>query len=170
VRGAAPLAFPFGLLGANQSGLARHATFPGSALSSDLTDGSHSAPGVTTLFAGPVAGTPPPAQAAPAAPVSTVDTGQPPKPPRHATASAQRKAPPAGGADDERIPTSPSAPPGHGVVAGSASSSGGGAAPMMFFAILLGVLAYAAQELRRHRFRLVLVDPVGLVSPQQRPG
>jgi ABC-type enterochelin transport system permease subunit len=55
-------------------------------------------------------------------------------------------------------------------VAGSAASSGGGAAPVLFFAILLGVLAYAAHELRRHRFRLVLAGPVGIVSPQQRPG
>jgi hypothetical protein len=32
------------------------------------------------------------------------------------------------------------------------------------------LLAYAAQELRRHRIRLVLAGPVGFVSPQQRPG
>jgi hypothetical protein len=133
--------------------------------------GPHRAPGVTTLFATPLSSAASP-QAAPYTPAPDVTSSQRPQPPRHATASeAQRtKAPPVGGADDERAPSSPTAPPGHGVVAGSAASSGGGAAPVLFFAILLGVLAYAAHELRRHRFRLVLAGPVGIVSPQQRPG
>jgi len=40
----------------------------------------------------------------------------------------------------------------------------------MWCAILIGLLAYTAQEVRRHRIRLVLSGPVGFVSPQQRPG
>jgi hypothetical protein len=55
-------------------------------------------------------------------------------------------------------------------VAGSATASGGGAAPILWCAILVGLLAYTAREIRRHRFRLVLSGPGGFVSPQQRPG
>jgi hypothetical protein len=168
-----PLAFPVGLsFFGNDSTTVRHVGFAArwAGSSSDLTS-SHEAPGVTTLFATPVAGAPTVQTGTPVAPIDVADSKSS-KAPRHATASQARptKAPPTGGADDERAPLSPTAPPGHGVVAGSVASSGSGAAPVMFFAILLGVLAYAAQELRRHRFRLVVVDLDGIVSPQQRPG
>ena len=168
-----PLGFGLGILGGPPPAIVRQAGFPNAAWpapQTDLTLGSHSVGGVTTLLATPLTGAAP-QQAAPYTPAPD-GTSQRPKPTGHAMAAeAERtKAPPVTGADDERAPSSPTAPPGHGVVAGSAASSGGGAAPILFFAILLGVLAYAAQELRRHRFHLVLAGPVGIVSPQQRPG
>jgi len=36
--------------------------------------------------------------------------------------------------------------------------------------MLVAVLADAARELRRHRLRFVVLEPIGFVSPQQRPG
>jgi hypothetical protein len=169
----APPPFGLGILGGPPPAIVRQAGFASAAWPApqgDLTVGSHRAGGVTTLFATPVEGAAP-QQASPYTPAPDV-TSQRPSPPRHATASEahRTKAPPVGGAGDDRSPSSPAAPPGHGVVAGSVASSGSGAAPVLFFAILLGVLAYAAQELRRHRFSLVLAGPVGIVSPQQRPG
>jgi hypothetical protein len=67
-------------------------------------------------------------------------------------------------------PEGPSRPPGGVGAAGSGAGSGGGASTALFCAILVGLLAYPVQELRRHRFRLVVAGPVGVVFPQQRPG
>jgi len=67
-------------------------------------------------------------------------------------------------------PTPPPAPPGGVGAAGSGAGSGGGGSSGLFCAILVALLAYPVQELRRHRFRLVLAGPVGVVFPQQRPG
>jgi hypothetical protein len=97
-------------------------------------------------------------------------SASPPSAPGPKAKSHPPKPAPVGSAGDERSPRSPSAPPGRGVVAGGASASGGGGATAMWCAILVGLLAYSARELRRHRCRLVLSGLVGFVSPQQRPG
>jgi hypothetical protein len=67
-------------------------------------------------------------------------------------------------------PAPPSGPPGGVGAAGSGAGAGGGASTALFCAILVVLLAYPVQELRRHRFRLVLAAPVGVVFAQQRPG
>jgi hypothetical protein len=67
-------------------------------------------------------------------------------------------------------PAPPAGPPGGTGAAGSAGGSGGGASSGLFCAILVALLAYPIYELRRHRFRLVLAAPAGVVFPQQRPG
>jgi hypothetical protein len=130
-------------------------------------------PGIAILLAPPPDSGAAPLQATGYnAPAPTFDGSaeQAPSRPANATAHSSTQAPPVGSAGDQRSPRSPSGPPGRGVVAGSAAASGGGAAPAVWCAVLLVLLAYAAQELRRHRIRLVLSGPVGFVSPQQRPG
>jgi hypothetical protein len=84
------------------------------------------------------------------------DHGSTPAPPKHS-----------GGRPS---PAPPSGPPGGAGAAGSGAGSGGSASSGLFCAILVALLAYPVYELRRHRFRLVVVWPVGVVFPQQRPG
>jgi len=170
-----PLPGPLGLLGGYAPTIVRATASSRSVFNTGvipLAAGPRRAPGIAILLAG--AG-PEPSVAPP--PSVTPDAQGPgiarsaPRPAGHSDARSQRPQPPATGrSGDERSPGSPVGPPGRGVVAGSASAAGGGAAPVLFCAIIVTLLAFAAQELRRHRIRLVLAGPVGFVSPQQRPG
>jgi hypothetical protein len=67
-------------------------------------------------------------------------------------------------------PDAPHGPPGKTGLSGGAVASGGVAAASFWCALLLAALACMAQELRRHRFRLVLPRPAGVVFLLQRPG
>jgi hypothetical protein len=169
-----PLPAPLGILGGYSPAVVRATASSRSVLAIGLLPfgqpPSRREPGVTKLFAGPEPG-PLAAQVAPN-PVSPDVMRSVAKAATHAAGSAHPSEPaPTGRGVDDRSPLSPSGPPpGRGVVAGSSSASGGGAASALWCAILVGFLAYAAQELRRHRIRLVLAGPVGFVSPQQRPG
>ena len=66
-------------------------------------------------------------------------------------------------------PAAPLGPPGSVAVAGGGGAPGG-ASSALWCVILVGLLVYSAQELRRHRVRPVLSGPVGVVSLLQRPG
>jgi hypothetical protein len=170
-----PLESPLGILGGYAPTIVRGTASTRSAMVTGLVP-LFSAPrrqdGVAILLAGPEPGSPPNVSA-PNGYDPAPDFQQPASPTSASAASAKEhptKPAPVGNAGDERSPRSPSAPPGRGVVAGSASASGGGGATAMWCAVLIGLLAVTARELRRHRFRLVLWGPVGVVSPQQRPG
>jgi hypothetical protein len=77
---------------------------------------------------------------------------------------------PAGHGSGGHGPGLPLGPPTGAGLAGSGASSAGGASAALWCVILLGFLAYPARELRRHRFWLVLLGPVGFDLLQQRPG
>jgi hypothetical protein len=88
-----------------------------------------------------------------------------------ATADALRHAKrlPTHGGGGRRTPKAPSGPPGN-AGAGGIAGGAGGAASGVWCAILLCCLLYLAQELRRHRIRLTLPAPTGVVFLLQRPG
>jgi len=87
-------------------------------------------------------------------------------------ATPAREAPPASSAQgsDERGPGAPAGPPNQSFFASGSAPPAGGVSSALWCAILVAALAYAAQELRRHRLRFVVLEPIGFVSPQQRPG
>jgi hypothetical protein len=87
-------------------------------------------------------------------------------------ATPSREAPPASDAQgsDERGPGVPPGPPNQSFFASGSAAPAGGVSSALWCAILVAALAYAAQELRRHRLRFVVLEPIGFVSPQQRPG
>jgi hypothetical protein len=168
-----PLAGPLGILGGYSPAVVRATASSRSVLTSGLLQFAQPPrrePGVTLLFSGQEPG-PSSVQVAPD-PVMTDVMRSSSKGAGHSAAPARHPEPaPTGKGVDDRSPLSPSGPPpGRGVVAGSAAASGSGAAPALWCAVLVGLLAYTLQELRRHRSRLVLTGPVGFVSPQQRPG
>jgi hypothetical protein len=70
----------------------------------------------------------------------------------------------------QRTPLPPSGPPGNAGAGGSGTGSSSTASSALFCAIIVGVLFFFGQELRRHQFRLVLFAPAGVAFPQQRPG
>jgi hypothetical protein len=70
----------------------------------------------------------------------------------------------------QRTPLPPSGPPGNAGAGGSGAGSSSTASSALFCAIIVGVLFFFGQELRRHQFRLVLFAPAGVAFPQQRPG
>jgi hypothetical protein len=112
----------------------------------------------------PIAALPP--LAAPAA--GAAAQSGPPRPKAQPARHVQPE--PSGKGSDERRPGAPSGPPGRtSVGAGTAPPAGGGASGL-WCAILVGLAAYTAQQLRRHRRRFVLLKPIGFVTPQQRPG
>jgi hypothetical protein len=78
-----------------------------------------------------------------------------------------RLAPNGGG---PRTPTTPPAPPGNAGAGGIAGGGIGGVASGVWCALLLGCVLLLAQELRRHRIRLTLPAPSGVVFLLQRPG
>jgi hypothetical protein len=82
------------------------------------------------------------------------------------------EAPPGSSAQgsDERGPGVPAGPPNQSFFASGSAAPAGGVSSALWCAILVAALAYAAQELRRHRLRFVVLEPIGFVSPQQRPG
>jgi hypothetical protein len=169
-----PLPGPLGILGGYAPAVVRGTASTRSAMFTGvipLAADPRRSPGMAILFTGRTA--PPPTATLTTsydAPATYTQSGPPPSSPSSRAAKHPAKPGPVGTAGDERSPSSPSGPPGRGVVAGSATASGGGAAPVLWCAILIGLLAYTALEFRRHRFRLVLLGPVGFVSPQQRPG
>jgi hypothetical protein len=103
----------------------------------------------------------------PLTPVAAVrgHTARPTASPAHDT-----KPEPSGNPGDERGPGSPLGPPGRSSFGAGTTAPGGGVASGLWCAILIALLAYAARDLRRHRHRFVLLEPVGFASPQQRPG
>ncbi|HEX5925365.1 MAG TPA: hypothetical protein VFY45_16155 [Baekduia sp.] len=105
----------------------------------------------------------------PAPPAQGVAT-QSGTPKRRATPA--REAPPASSAQgsDERGPGAPAGPPNQSFFASGSAPPAGGVSSALWCAMLAAALAYAAQELRRHRLRFVVLEPIGFVSPQQRPG
>ena len=66
-------------------------------------------------------------------------------------------------------PPSPIGPPGN-AGAGGVAGAAGGAASAVWCALLAGTLVLLLQELRRHRFRLVVPAPRGVAFSLQRPG
>jgi hypothetical protein len=85
----------------------------------------------------------------------------------NATVTAAAKRAPAH--DGGRTPKSPTGPPGDAGAGGIAGAPGGVAAGV-WCALLLSCLLYLAQELRRHRVRLSLPAPAGVVLLLHRPG
>jgi hypothetical protein len=67
-------------------------------------------------------------------------------------------------------PDAPHGPPGNTGLSGAGIGSGGVAATSFWCAVLLAGFVCLAQALRRHRFRLVLSQPAGVVFLLQRPG
>ncbi|HEX7300629.1 MAG TPA: hypothetical protein VF257_16645 [Solirubrobacteraceae bacterium] len=168
----AALPAPPGTLGGSSPAIVRATASTGSAILSariPLSGAPRRQAGVAILLAG-AAPPPTPLDGRYHSARAYESSASPPSAPGPRAKSHTPRPAPAGSAGDERSPRSPAAPPGRGVVAGGASASGGGGAIAMWCAILVGLLAYSARELRRHRFRLVLCGPVGVVSPQQRPG
>jgi hypothetical protein len=104
----------------------------------------------------------------PTPPAGVATQSRAPKP----RATPSREAPPASSAQgsDERGPGAPAGPPNQSFFASASAPPAGGVSSALWCAILVAALAYAAQELRRHRLRFVVLEPIGFVSPQQRPG
>jgi hypothetical protein len=101
-----------------------------------------------------------------AAAVSRTPTAHPaheraPRSPAHA---------PSGGSGGGHGPGVPSGPADPSFAFATATGSGGGVTFALWCAILVGLVAWAAEQRRRHRFPLALVEPAAFVSPQQRPG
>jgi hypothetical protein len=90
--------------------------------------------------------------------------------PTAASASHVSKPAPSGKGSNDRRPGSPLGPPGRTFFGAGTTSPAGGAASGLWAAMLVALLAYAAQEFRRHGHRCLLLAPVGFASPQQRPG
>jgi hypothetical protein len=82
-----------------------------------------------------------------------------------ATAVTRISAHSAGDGGSPKLPTGPPGKAGAGGIAASGSASAG-----VWCAILLCCLLYLAQELRRHRDRLSLSAPSGVVLLPHRPG
>ncbi len=74
-----------------------------------------------------------------------------------------------GGGSTPPAPPSPIGPPGN-AGAGGVAGAAGGAASAVWCALLAGTLVLLLQELRRHRFRLVVPAPRGVAFSLQRPG
>jgi hypothetical protein len=79
-----------------------------------------------------------------------------------------RQLPPNG--SGQRTPTAPPRPPGNAGAGGIAGGGTGSAASGVWCALLLCCVLWLAQELRRHRIRLTLSAPSGVVFLLQRPG
>jgi hypothetical protein len=77
---------------------------------------------------------------------------------------------PAASTDTGYRPGAPSAPTGRAVGVGSSAASGGGEVTSVCCALVLGLALAAAQQLRRHRLRLVVSAPIGLSTLLERPG
>ena len=79
--------------------------------------------------------------------------------------------PPATASGDTRYGLgSPLAPSNHTFGAASSAASAAGGAASVWAALLLGLAFVAAQELRRHRLRLVVRGHVGFTTLRERPG
>jgi len=76
---------------------------------------------------------------------------------------------PAPNAGDGHPPELPTGPPGN-AGAGGIAGAGGGVTTGVWCVLLLCCLLYLAQELRRHRIRLSLPAPTGVVLLLHRPG
>ncbi|MDP9345060.1 MAG: hypothetical protein M3P44_04960, partial [Actinomycetota bacterium] len=69
----------------------------------------------------------------------------------------------------QRTPKAPTGPPGN-AAAGGVAAGLGGVASGAWGAIILCCVLFLAQQFRRHRFRLTLPTPSGVVFLLQRPG
>jgi hypothetical protein len=77
---------------------------------------------------------------------------------------------PATSTDTGYRPGAPSAPTGQAVGIGSSAASAGAGVSSVCCALVFGLALAAAQQLRRHRLRLVVSAPVGLSTLLERPG